>query len=130
MKFITSESTAMNEFYTIMINGQKAVDAGYKFCNGYCYRRIQTHGKFLGQLEVVIDEPGQYNGLQNKWVSVAFIENGKDVEKTLKALSKIGFSGCPCVISLDQEYDDEDLTADDLSYLYEIGSGELCCMII
>jgi len=89
----------MERYYVIAINGQTAVDAGYTFCNGYCYRQLTVDGKFIAQIEVVVDEPGTYNGNPNKWVDAAYIKTGKDVEKALSALASIGFSGCPCLIS-------------------------------
>lgn len=74
----------MKSFYTIMINGQKAVDVGYRFCGNSCYRKIRTHNKVLAQLEVVIDEPGDYNGNPLKWVSVSYIETGNLKRLTMK----------------------------------------------
>ena len=89
--------------YTIMINGQAAVDAARRFCGGYCYRSIIEHRKVLAQVEVVIDEPGDYNGIPQKWVSVSYIITGRDVEKTLDQLARLGFRGCPCEVTLDVE---------------------------
>jgi hypothetical protein len=88
-----------NSYFVISVNGQKAVDAGYKFQKGACYRQIINHGKALAQLEVVVDDEGMYNGNPNKWVDVAYIKTGKDVETVLNILSKIGFKNCPCFIS-------------------------------
>lgn len=107
----------MEQFYTIMINGQKAVDAGYKFCNGRCYRGIYTHGKRIAQLEVVVDDEGEYNGFPQKWVFVGYIKSGEDVKRTLEALKKIGFSGCPCAIDY-EDWSDVTAPADTLCYLY------------
>lgn len=91
------------KYYTISVNGQKAVDAGREFCKGSCYRQIITHGKALAQLEVVVDDSGEYNGNPNKWVDVSYIKTGADVEQVLTALAKIGFSGCPCIVTEDTE---------------------------
>ena len=71
--------------------GQEAVDIGYKFQGDYCFRGIYNHGKRIAQLEVVIDEPGYYNGLQKKWVDVTVL--GNNLEATLKQLRRLGFSG-------------------------------------
>ena len=75
----------------LSIYGQEAVDIGYKFQGSYCFRGIYNHGKRIAQLEVVIDEPGYYNGLQKKWVDVTVLEN--NLETTLKQLRRLGFSG-------------------------------------
>lgn len=88
----------LNTTKTISINGQKAVDIGYKFQNGYCYRGIYNHGKRIAQLEVVLDEPGQYNGYDIKWVDVSYIEP-KNVDKVIKQLRRLGFGGCVATIS-------------------------------
>ena len=92
----------MNISYCISINGQRAVDLGYKFQNGSCYRGIYNHGKRLGQLEVVIDEPGEYNGYSEKWVDVSYIEH-KNIDAVLKQLKRLGFSGCFAVLSESHE---------------------------
>ena len=88
-----------NRYFVISINGQKAVDMGYKFQKGSCYRQIMNHGKAIAQLEVVVDDGGYYNGNPNKWVDVAYIKTGRDVKTTLDILSKLGFSNCPCFVS-------------------------------
>ena len=75
-----------------LINGQKAVDAGYKFQGNYCYRGIYNHGKRIAQLEVVVDEPGEYNGYPQKWVHVT--TTSENANETLKQLAKIGFADC------------------------------------
>ena len=94
------DMTAKKSF-SVSINGQKAVEAGYAFQSGFCYRQIRTHGRVIGQLEVVIDEEGEFNGIPNKWVTVAWIKTGEDVKRVLNALAKIGFSGCSCYVSED-----------------------------
>ena len=104
----------MERYYTISICGQDAVDAGYRFCDGYCYRKMPT----FGQLEVVVDEPGEYNGLPKKWVSVSYIRNGKDIEAVLRNLRMVGFGGMVALISECVESD---------CYANET---DLCCVII
>jgi hypothetical protein len=80
-------------FYNIMINGQKAVNAGYKLQNGFCY--VKTP---YSQLEVVVDDEGTYNGFTNKWVSVSFIDNASDIYKVMDFLANNGFAGCRCTV--------------------------------
>lgn len=92
--------------YCVSINGQKAVDVGYKFCNGKCYRGIYNHKKRLGQLEVVIDSPGEYKGRPNKWVDISWIENTKTLETVKKLLPKLGFSGCYAIVTKDMQEKD------------------------
>ena len=91
----------MTRQYCIAIQGQKAVNAGYAFQRGSCYRGIFDHGKKIAQLEVVLDEDTYYNGILSKWVDVIVFQQ-KDIEKTLGQLEKIGFKGCPCIISLEK----------------------------
>ena len=81
-------------FYNIMIHGQKAVNAGYKLQNGFCY--VKT--PYNSQLEVVIDDEGSYNGLTNKWVAVSFIDNANNIPKVMDFLAENGFKGCRCTI--------------------------------
>lgn len=88
-------------YVVISINGQKAVDAGYKFQRNACYRGIYNHGKRIAQLEVVIDEPGEYNGLASKWVAVT--TDFKSAETTINQLRKIGFAGCPALIEYEND---------------------------
>lgn len=76
--------------YCLSFNGQNAVDSGYKFQNGYCYRPIYNHGDIIAQLEVVIDEPGSYNDLPCKWVDVSYIDK-KNINAVINQLEKIGF---------------------------------------
>ena len=108
----------MKQYYTININGQKAVDAGYDFCGSHCYAQLMNGGKSIAQMEVVIDEDGYYNGFPNKWVSVSYIYDGKDVETALDILKGCGFEGCSCIISLDIE-----------SGCFA-KQAEMCCMVI
>lgn len=79
----------------LYLDGKENIDIAEKFCNGYCYRRILDHGKFLAQLEVVIPygERGytiapQKDGL----ISVGFVDINK-IEKVLHQLGRLGFSG-------------------------------------
>lgn len=88
----------MPKTFAVYVNGQKAVNAGRKYCGGRCTKQIVVDGKPAGQLEVVIDDNGSYNGNPNKWVAVSFIKTGADVEKVINALAAIGFRGCPCEI--------------------------------
>ena len=77
--------------YTVFgINGESAVKLAKRFQGGYCYRGIYNHGKRIAQLEVVLDEPGEYNGYPNKWVEISVI--GRAENETLSQLKKIGFS--------------------------------------
>lgn len=109
--------------YVIEIQGQQAVDAGYAFQDGRCYRVIRDwNGRFMGQLEVVLDDPDRlYNGIPSQWVAVSFID-GNDIERILSYLAKIGFKDCPCVISQENRSNDRPDGKDDY--------GEMCCFII
>ena len=75
----------------LSIYGQETGNIGYNFQGNYCFRGIYNHGKRIAQLEVVVDEPGYYNGLQKKWVDVTIL--GNNLEETLKQLRRLGFSG-------------------------------------
>ena len=79
--------------YVIEVNGQKAVDAARAFIGSRCYRQLQIGGAFAAQIEVVIDEPGTYNGHSNKWISVSFIPAAM-VPAVMAWLENNGFSGC------------------------------------
>lgn len=79
--------------YYIAVNGQKAVDLARKIIGNKCYLALMPNGKWLTQIEVVIDEPGNYNGKPNKWVDFSFI-NPEDIETVIKWLKENGFSGC------------------------------------
>ena len=76
----------------LSIYGHNAVNIAKKFQGDYCYRGIYNHGKRIAQLEIVIDEPGYYAGLENKWIDVTIL--GNNFESTLKQLRRLGFAGC------------------------------------
>lgn len=103
--------------FNIAINGQKAVDVARAFIGPVCYRGIYNHGKRIAQVEVVVDEPGTYKGLPNKWVDVTDL-NRRDIETVVNQLSRLGFSGCPCMIQ------SETVTG------CLVNSTDLCCFII
>ena len=103
--------------YAILINGQNAVDAGRAFCGSYCCRGIYNHGKRLAQLEVTVDDAGEYNGSPNKWVDVT-ITDRRNVEHVINQLARLGFSGCPCIIAVEEENG------------CHIKQSALCCMVI
>ena len=88
----------MKKEYIISLCGQEAVDIAYNLCEGKCYWRLPTYG----QMEVVIDEPGYYNGLPMKWVSIYGIPNGKCVEVVLRNLSMVGFAGMYALIGVEE----------------------------
>ena len=94
----------------LSIQGQKAVDAGYKFQNGSCYRVIQKHGKRMGQIEVVLDSDEYSNGIKQKWAEVT-IYDLKYFEDVVKQLKRLGFDKCPCMFEL--EYDPSEICASD-----------------
>ena len=88
----------MGKAIVISVNGQKAVDVARAFCAGSCTRGIYSHGKRIAAIEVVVDQDGTYNGSPNKWVDVTVTAPGKE-ETVVNQLSRLGFSGCPCIIS-------------------------------
>ena len=93
------EKTTEHE-WIISIQGQRAVDAGYKFQQNYCYRGIYDHGERIAQLEVVLDSDLVYNGLVSKWVDV-ILYKWEYADRVLKQLERLGFKGCLCMF-----YDD------------------------
>ena len=82
--------------YVISMQGQRAVDAGYKFQQNYCYRGIYDHGERIAQLEVVLDSELVYNGLISKWVDVTLYD-WRYADRVLKQLKRLGFEGCLCM---------------------------------
>lgn len=80
----------------ISIQGQRAVDAGYKFQKDYCYRGIYEHGERIAQLEVVLDSDIVHNGLVQKWVDVTLYD-WRYSDRVLKQLERLGFKGCLCM---------------------------------
>ena len=103
--------------FNIAINGQKAVDAARSFMGDACYRGIYNHGKRIAQVEVVVDDGGEYRGSPNKWVDVTVLEQ-KHIETVVKQLSRLGFSNCPCIIQVEN-----------VSGGYA-AAKDLCCFII
>lgn len=89
------------KYYTIMVNGQKAVNAGRSYCAGNCYRGVFDGSRWLGQMEVVLDDDTIYHGRVSKWVGISFIRSGESIEKCLDILANLGFSQCEACISLD-----------------------------
>ena len=82
--------------YILSLQGQRAVDAGYKFQRGYCYRGIYDHGERIAQLEVVLDSDIVHCGLVQKWVDVTLYD-WRYADRVLKQLERIGFKGCLCM---------------------------------
>ena len=89
------EKTTEHE-WIISIQGQRAVDAGYKFQQNYCYRGIYDHGERIAQLEVVLDSDIVKCGLVQKWVDV-ILYDWKYADRVLKQLERLGFQGCLCM---------------------------------
>lgn len=122
--------------YTISINGQQAVDAARKFCNGFCYRSVEG----LGQMEIVLDSTDKYNGYIQKWVDVAYVEE-ENIPELLRTLSAMGFYGCFAIISLTtyegcMAYDKElyclEIGEDTYTYIvneYEKEANEYCISV-
>lgn len=91
--------------YTISINGQKAVDTARKIQKNHCYKRLFKNGKYLAQMEIVLDDDGVYNGKPNKWVDVSYISTYENVFKTIQLLIKLGFNDCFCFLAEESEED-------------------------
>ena len=82
--------------YVLSIQGQRAVDAGYKFQRGYCFRGIYDHGERIAQLEVVLDSDEVYGGLILKLVDVTLYK-WEYADRVIKQLERLGFKGCLCM---------------------------------
>lgn len=82
--------------WVISIQGQRAVDAGYKFQKNYCYRGLYDHGERIAQLEVVLDSEKVHNGLVQKWVDVTLYD-WRHCDRVLRQLERLGFKGCLCM---------------------------------
>ena len=96
---IIQEKTTEHE-WVISIQGQRAVDAGYKFQQNYCYRGIYDHGERIAQLEIVLDSDRVHCGMVQKWVDVTLYK-WEYADRVLKQLERLGFKGCLCMF-----YDD------------------------
>lgn len=92
--------------YRIAVNGQKAVDIANKINAGKCYSRIKINDSFAAQMEVTIDEDGEYNGRKNKWVDFSFIPANM-VESVIIWLEENGFSGCFALFTDEEETEKE-----------------------
>lgn len=82
--------------WVVSIQGQRAVDAGYKFQKNYCYRGIYDHGERIAQLEVVLDSELVHEGLVQKWVDVRLYDC-RYCDRVLRQLERLGFKGCLCM---------------------------------
>lgn len=92
----------MKTYVSLSLYGQKAVDWAYAIQNGKCYAHILgENGRKIAQMEVVIDQPGTYNGLEQKWVDVTILD--KNPQTVVRKLAEIGFAGCWALIALEQE---------------------------
>lgn len=80
----------------ISVNGQAAVDYGYRVTNGKCYDFIRGHNCHV-RVEVVIDDNGTYNGYSNKWVE--FIPQRGNVDDVINMLISAGLGACYAVIA-------------------------------
>ena len=74
---------------TISVNGQPAVDLARKINGGRCCSII---GDDLAQMEIGIDDDGEYNGLPQKWVDFSYIRI-ENLNSALNEIKRLGFSG-------------------------------------
>lgn len=91
--------------YCISVNGQCAVNQAKKIIGNKCYQPI-FQNSFIGQIEITIDEPGEYNGLPKKWVSISFIPHNK-IDKVISWLQDNGFSDMLSVIQQEDPQDSD-----------------------
>jgi hypothetical protein len=89
--------------YTVSINGQRAVNRAYEIIGNHCYTGIYINSVRVAQMEVVLDEEGEYNGWLIKWVDVSYI-NETNIDAVICELSNMGFSGCKAVL-MEDRYD-------------------------
>ena len=90
----------MEQFYTVSINGQKAVDAARMILGQYCTKIIKV-GKASGQMEIVLDSDDVYNGYIQKWVDISYIDTREEADAIIAALPAMGFGGCAAVLLLE-----------------------------
>ena len=109
--------------YCISVNGERAVKLGYEFTAGKCYRAVMINNRFSGQLEVVIDNEGTYNGRPNKWISISYIPVNMVVQ-VIAWLEDNGFSHCFATIQEEDEQE-SDYLPDTKEYTFYIPGHEL-----
>lgn len=85
----------------ISLYGQQAVTTAYRLQKNKCYTSIMKNNTKIAQLEVVIDEPGLYNGLSQKWVDITICNS--DFYTVANVLSNIGFKNCWAMVYLESE---------------------------
>lgn len=86
-----------SKYYIVLsLYGRRAVEIARQFQGNSCYRGIYEHRKRIGQLEVVIDLEGTYNGFENAWVDVLCLP--QNIDKIFNQLRRIGFSECYALV--------------------------------
>ena len=83
----------MEQFYTVSINGQRAVEAARMILGHHCTKIIKV-GKNSGQMEIALDEDRVYNGYAQKWVDISYIDTREEADAIIDALPAMGFGGC------------------------------------
>lgn len=85
MNINIQEKATVHE-WVISIQGQRAVDAGYKFQGDHWCRCIyDDHGEKIAQLEVIL----------GRWVDV-ILYKWEYADAVLGQLERLGFRGCLC----------------------------------
>lgn len=97
------QEKTMKHEWVISVQGQRAVDAGYKFQQDHWCRCIYDHGEKIAQLQVVLDSDLIYKGLASKWVDV-ILYKWEYADAVLSQLERLGFKGCLCAF-----YDEADI---------------------
>lgn len=74
---------AKTSHFNLFLFGKENAKKARDFIGGGCVRGIYDHGKRLAQIEDVLED----------LVFVGYIESSANVEKVIKQLSRIGFTG-------------------------------------
>ena len=92
----------MEQYYTISINGQKAVDAAREILGRHCTKLIKLVDEDAsGQMEIVLDSDDVYNGYIQKWVDISYIDTREEADAIIANLPAMGFGGCEAELLLE-----------------------------
>ena len=121
-----------DRFYNVCVNGQNVIDWANSLGKGYCsfhlYIPVNGSMRKIAQVEVVVDEDGEYNGYSNKWTNfMLFSDKEEDLNLLIDYLASLfGSSHNVYDVSIWDETVPEDCNPETHLYSQKLYGGGCC----